>query len=99
MIQLGAYSTEQRLEAAWNVAVKRANWLSGRDPFSTTFSAPGDGRTLYRLSVSGFDNRNEAAGLCRQIRERGGTCFARAIAGDTPVQWVSRKAKQEYASR
>lgn len=99
VIQLGAYSTEQRLEAAWNVAIKRANWLRGHDPFSTTFSAPADGRTLYRLSVSGFENRNEAVGLCRQIRERGGTCFVRAIAGDAPAQWVSRKAKQEYASR
>lgn len=99
VVQLGAFSSEQRLAAAWDRAVKRATWLGGYDPFSTTLSAASDGRTLYRLSVSGFESRLEAASICRRIRDRGGECFVRGVAGDAPVQWVNRKSSRQYASR
>jgi hypothetical protein len=58
-------------------------------PLSTTVSVPGRG-TLHRLSVAGFASRSAAASTCRTIQARGGACFVRTVAGDSPVRWASR---------
>jgi len=50
---------------------------------------PGRG-TFHRLSVAGFDSRDEASRVCQSVRAKGGACFVRAVAGDAPVQWASR---------
>ena len=62
-------------------------------PLSTTVSVPGRG-TLHRLSVAGFASREAAGRTCRSIQVKGGACFVRTVAGDSPVRWASR-----YASR
>ncbi len=99
VVQLGAFSSEDRLEAAWTGTVKKASWLGGRLPVSATFAAAADGRTLYRLAISGFSTRAEAAGICRRIRDRGGDCFVRGVAGDAPIRWVKRNSGEKFASR
>jgi Flp pilus assembly protein TadD len=95
VVQLGAYARAGALETAWT----RASRLS---PHIATFS-PVRGRTsvsgaaLVRLSVGGFATREQAAGLCRQVRAHGGACFVRATGNDTPWQWGSREGANRLA--
>jgi len=101
VVQLGAFSSQSRLEKGWSGFVSKASWLKGYAPVSTTFKNPDDGRALYRLAISGFTTRIEAVNFCRKVRERGGICFVRGRAGDAPVQWAKRDmpSKEAYASR
>ena len=46
--------------------------------------------TVWRLSVHGFGNQQEAIARCQSLRGKGGSCFVRSIAGDSPVQFASR---------
>ncbi|MFL6861812.1 MAG: tetratricopeptide repeat protein [Allosphingosinicella sp.] len=87
-VQLGAFSTAANVERAWAQAYKRYGFAD-HVPLSTTVTMPGRG-TFHRLSVAGFDNRDEANRICRSVRAKGGVCFVRAVAGDAPVRWASR---------
>ncbi|MGE0774731.1 MAG: tetratricopeptide repeat protein [Sphingomonadaceae bacterium] len=100
VVQLAAYSSQDRVERGWNNSVRKVSWIGDYAPVSTTFRNE-DGRTLHRLSISGFSSRIEAVNLCRKIRESGGACFVRGTAGDTPMQWVkaSPVGQERYASR
>jgi Flp pilus assembly protein TadD len=89
VVQLGAFSTEANAERAW-VAVSQRYRLAGRRPLTTTFNH--GGRTLHRVSVSGFASNADAQRLCGQIRGAGGTCFVRAAAGDASIRWAARYA-------
>jgi Flp pilus assembly protein TadD len=88
VVQIGAYKNAVQVEQAWSRAHRRYDFAGGQ-PLSTTITLPGKG-TLHRLAVSGYDNHNDAARLCQSIRGKGGTCFVRATAGDSPLQWASR---------
>jgi Flp pilus assembly protein TadD len=101
VVQLGAFSSQDRLERGWNNSVSKLSWLKGYEPVSTTFKSPANGRSLHRLAISGFSSRIEAVNLCRKMREAGSTCFVRGTAGDAPVRWVKRETvrKEQYASR
>ena len=99
VVQLGAFSSQDRLERGWNSSVSKVSWLKGYTPVSTSFKSPADGRSLHRLAISGFQSRMEAVNLCRKVRERGGVCFVRGTAGDAPIQWAARTAKEQFASR
>jgi hypothetical protein len=46
--------------------------------------------TVWRLSVKGFASQREAIDRCQLLRSRGGNCFVRSVAGDSPVQFASR---------
>ena len=97
-VQLGAFSTSANVERAWAQELKRYGFVQ-LTPFSTTINVPGKG-TLHRLSVAGFTSRDQAERTCRSIRAKGGACFVRAVAGDTPTRWASRYAnKTAIASR
>lgn len=98
VVQLGAFSSQDRLERGWNNSVSKVSWLKDYAPVSTKFKNA-DGRSLHRLAISGFSSRIEAVNLCRKMRERGGACFVRGTAGDAPVQWVKRATKEQFASR
>jgi Flp pilus assembly protein TadD len=87
-VQLGSFSSAGNVERAWAQAYKRYGFAD-HTPLSTTFTLPGRG-TFHRLSVAGFDSRDEASRVCRSVRAKGGACFVRAVAGDAPVQWASR---------
>jgi len=45
---------------------------------------------VWRLSIKGFASQNEARDRCERLQSRGGSCFVRAAAGDSPVQFASR---------
>lgn len=92
VVQLGAYSSPANVETAWARAVKRYGAILAHEPLSTTINFASK-KTLYRLSMAGFDSQSEAARTCRSIRAKGGACFVRTIAGDAPVQWASRYAR------
>jgi D-alanyl-D-alanine carboxypeptidase len=97
-VQLGAYDSVGVARDGWNRASRtfRAD-LAGLDAITT--SATVNGRTVYRLAVTGFDSRAEAAAACAAISRRGGSCFVRNIAAGEPVRWASRPVSTRIASR
>ncbi len=88
VVQLGAFGSAERVAAAWNVAAHRFGSLKGYTPVSARFTSPKG--TVYRLSVKGFSSDREARLVCGAVRNAGGTCFVRDVAGDRPVQLASR---------
>jgi Flp pilus assembly protein TadD len=88
VVQLGAYGSPERVLTAWNGQARRFGALKAYSPMSARFASPKG--TFYRLSVRGFTSVGEANALCNSLRSKGGTCFVRNSAGDTPVQIASR---------
>ena len=89
VVQLGAFSNERNAERLWLEASERYH-LGDRPPLTTTIAI--DGRTLHRVSVSGFASTGDAQRLCGQIRGAGGVCFVRGQAGDASIRWAARYA-------
>jgi D-alanyl-D-alanine carboxypeptidase len=87
VVQIGAFQSEANAERAW-VSLSQRYGLSGRRPLTTTFNH--NGRTLHRVSVSGFASGADAQRLCSQIRGTGGVCFVRGAAGDASIRWAAR---------
>lgn len=99
VVQLGAYSSAARVEAAWNRIAARVAMVTDYAPSSGTFALQQTG-TVYRLSLAGFATRDAATGVCERVRAKGGECFVRAAIDDRPMQWAGRKAKgEQLASR
>lgn len=97
-VQLGAYDSVGVARDGWNRASRTfGGALAGLDAITT--SATVNGRTVYRLAVTGFDSRAEAAAACAAISRRGGSCFVRNIAAGEPVRWASRPVSTRIASR
>lgn len=96
VVQLGAYSSANRVEIAWNRNLGRVQHLSEYTPSSSVVRKRT--ATMHRLAAAGFETRAEADKVCAQVKARGGQCFVRSAAGDAPVQWVSR-ASAAYAAR
>ena len=61
VVQLGAYSSEARVSAAWAKLSKKYPALRGYSPMIARFDGPKG--TVWRLSVRGFDTQHEA--ICR----------------------------------
>jgi Flp pilus assembly protein TadD len=89
VVQLGAFSSEANAEHAWQQVSARYH-LGNRRPLTTTIAF--GGRTLHRVSVSGFASAVDAQRLCGQIRGQGGVCFVRGEAGDASIRWAARYA-------
>lgn len=88
VVQLGAYSSRDRVQLAWNRLSSRFDMVRDFTPVSARFD--GSKGTFYRLSVKGFESQREAIELCRDLRSAGGKCFVRTDAGDHPVHFASR---------
>ena len=88
VVQLGAYSSPARVEAAWDQFAKRFPSLNRYAPVSARFS--GAKGTVYRLSVKGFASASEAQQLCSGLQKRGKNCFVRRLNGDSTAQFASR---------
>ncbi len=88
VVQLGAYSSADRVTVAWNMLTKRYPALANYTPMRARFT--GAKGTFWRLSIKGFGNQQEAIDRCEQLQSRGGKCFVRRVAGDAPVQFASR---------
>lgn len=70
LIQLGAFATEGKANAAWKSLSGRVSALSGLSP--TVTSAQVGGRTVYRLrSVAG----GKASQVCAKLKVAGETCI------------------------
>lgn len=91
VVQIGAFASLEQAQRGWSTARQRYALAGDRTPLTTRISIPGKG-IFHRLSVSGFETRSQATQLCATIKSRGGACFVRATAGDTPLQWASRTA-------
>ena len=88
VVQLGAFSSRSRVEAAWEQFSGRHDSLLQYTPTSARFDSSKG--TVYRLSVKGFSNLAEASDLCASLKQQGKSCFVRRVAGDSPVQFASR---------
>lgn len=88
VVQLGAYSSRERVAAAWAKVSGKHGSLKNYTPVTARFT--GAHGTVYRLSVKGFDNNKEASGLCASLKRNGRDCFVRAASGDAPVRLASR---------
>jgi Flp pilus assembly protein TadD len=88
VVQLGAYRSPQAVSAAWTGLSRRYPALRAYLPLRAKFDS-GKG-VFWRLSIQGFDTRNEAVSRCQLLKSRGGKCFVRNFAGDAPVQYASR---------
>ncbi len=97
VVQLGAFSNEGRAQIAWDRAVGKDHALSGYS--AATARVQVRGVSLYRLSVAGFATRDDASRVCTRVKAAGGDCFVRSIAGDKPMQWVSRGGTRLAARR
>jgi hypothetical protein len=88
VVQLGAYKSPQAVSQAWTKMTQRYPALRAYLPMRARFdSAKG---TFWRLSIQGFNSQREAIARCDTLKSRGGSCFVRRFAGDTPVQYASR---------
>lgn len=97
VVQLGAFTSAARAQAAWNGAVAKTAMLSKFAP--ATARVKSDSSSLFRMSVSGFATRDAASKLCDRVKAAGGSCFVRSMAGDAPTQWVQRSGAARVASR
>lgn len=88
VVQLGAYSSRDRVAVAWSKVVGKHGSLKGYAPVTARFNGPRG--TVYRLSVKGFASNGEAANLCASLKRAGASCFVRSVSGDAPVQFASR---------
>ena len=88
VVQLGAFSSEERVSLAWDKLTRRFPTLRNYSPVSARFDGPRG--TVYRLSIRGFANQQEAILRCQLLRGKGGSCFVRSTAGDAPIQFASR---------
>lgn len=88
VVQLGAYSSRERVAAAWGKVSGKHGALKDYVPVTARFS--GAKGTVYRLSVKGFNNDREAVNLCSSLKRAGRDCFVRSASGDAPVQFASR---------
>lgn len=68
IIQLGAFSSEAKANAAWKALSGRFSFLSGMTSSITPVTSSGN--TLYRLRTSGGD----AKGVCAKLRIAGESC-------------------------
>ena len=88
VVQLGAFSSEERVSLARDKLTRRFPTLRNYSPVSARFDGPRG--TVYRLSIRGFANQQEAISRCQILRGKGGSCFVRSTAGDSPIQFASR---------
>ena len=88
VVQLGAYGSPERVNVAWTRITQKYPALRDFMPMRARFDGPKG--TVWRLSIKGFSSQQEAVARCELLQRRGGSCFVRSAAGDSPVQLASR---------
>jgi Flp pilus assembly protein TadD len=96
-VQLGAFSTAARADAAWTKVSGRFSAIRNYDPSGSRVYVKN--ASLFRLSVSGFTSRDDATRVCSQVKAAGGVCFVRSAGADAPMQWASRGNGTRFAAR
>jgi Flp pilus assembly protein TadD/cell division septation protein DedD len=98
VVQLGAYENADIAKEKWFEMARRNNALSTLPVLTSQITV--NGVSYSRLAVSGFNDRIEAAALCRAIRARRGQCFVRENAPDAaPQRWALALKPRQFASR
>lgn len=97
VVQLGAFSSADRVETAWTRTLDRIGGLKDFSPSTATFRTAS--ATYYRLSIGGFPTHEAAANACVRVKAAGGQCFVREQAGDAPLQWAARGGTTRVAAR
>ena len=75
VVQLGAFGEAARAEKAWQQLSARVLASGANVTEAVVLSPVGDG--LYRVAVSGFDNRDDAVSACAALRDAGIDCMPR----------------------
>lgn len=88
VVQVGAFSKRDRLDAGWSLASSGYAALKGYAPMAARTEI--DGQTFYRLAAHGFASDAEARDFCQSLKASGGECWVRRIEGDTPFRLASR---------
>lgn len=88
VVQLGAFSSPAKAEAAWKRAVGRYSALGGYAPDGEAVRA--GSMTLHRVAAGGFATRDAANAVCAQVRTSGGACFVREDGNQPKAQWALR---------
>jgi hypothetical protein len=97
-VQLGAYDSVGVARSSWPQLTRRFGQQIGtRDAVAT--QATVNGRTVHRLSLTGYANRAEAQAQCAAIVRVGGRCFVRSFATGESVRWASRTSPTRVAAR
>ena len=75
-VQIGAVSSTELADKAWNEAVHVAPGLaSGKGKGVEKIEK--DGKVLYRTAVTGFASKSEAAAFCTKLKAAGKACFVK----------------------
>ena len=88
VVQLGAYNKRADLDMGWAVATENFSPISKFKPMAAR--ADINGKKYYRLAAWGFAGDAEARDFCMSIKQAGGDCWVREVAGDAPFQLASR---------
>lgn len=72
-LQLGAFSTEAKADAAWTAAVGHAPALAALSKRVEPIER--DGKTLYRLRAGGVASKAAAGELCAKVKAGGDACL------------------------
>jgi cell division septation protein DedD len=76
VVQIGAFSSQAQADKSWESAAGVApGAMAGKGKHIAPMSK--DGATLYRVAITGFDNRAQAQALCAKLTAAGRTCFVR----------------------
>lgn len=99
LVQLGAFSSANNAQKAWEQYSRKHKILAGFNSASSTVNVKG--KTLTRLAATGFGNYQSAAAACSQIKRAGGECVVKSVNGAAPVRMAAKKARKpvKIASR
>jgi hypothetical protein len=75
VLQLGAYSSEARANAAWREFKTRHAAIVGSLEGAVQVTNFPDRGTLYRLRVGPFTDRSAASAMCAALKAEGGACM------------------------
>lgn len=95
VVQLGAYSRVDLLQANWTAMRMQSGLLGDYEPLRSEIVL--GSRKLHRLAVGEFDSRREAVDLCSNLRSQRRDCFVRFVGPASPVRVAGSKAAASRA--
>jgi hypothetical protein len=97
-VQLGSFESVGVARDGWaRLSRSFASQIGGRAAVATQASV--NGRSVHRLSLTGFASRAEADSQCRAINAAGGRCFVRSFGRDETLRWASTSTNTRIAAR
>ncbi|MEP7222159.1 MAG: tetratricopeptide repeat protein [Novosphingobium sp.] len=76
LVQLGSFASQQGARRAWGIYTARDASLANYR--MTIAPAVVRGQTVWRVAAGGISGSGAATGLCNQVKNHGGACFAYA---------------------